>query len=74
MRNIVAISGFDTNSKNIRALRFDSVELEYAQDDFMQLWQQEKFIVRTFQEGLAFGGFNGVAGKVVAVLYVPTKR
>ncbi|KAM5457766.1 hypothetical protein McanCB49686_002751 [Microsporum canis] len=68
MRNIVAISGFDTNSKNIRALRFGSVELEYAQDDFMQLWQQEKFIVRTFQEGLAFGGFNGVAGKVVAVV------
>ncbi|KAF3481642.1 uncharacterized protein GIQ15_04401 [Arthroderma uncinatum] len=52
VRKIVAISGFNTNDKNIRALHIDSTELEVSREDFIRQWRRENFIVRTFQESL----------------------
>ncbi|KAK2850734.1 hypothetical protein FQN49_005371 [Arthroderma sp. PD_2] len=59
MRKIISACGFDTNDKNIRAQHFDSTELEVSREDFMRQWRQERFIVRTFQESLGYGGFIG---------------
>ncbi|KAM3078520.1 hypothetical protein ACMFMG_006392 [Clarireedia jacksonii] len=71
IRKIVAITGVDTNSKNIRALHFDSTELEISREEFMRKWRQGSFIVRTFQEGQGFKGYFGINGKVTLTRLIP---
>ena len=48
---IASVVGFDTNNKQIRALQFDSTELELSREEFAKLWRKKYFLVRTFQEG-----------------------
>ncbi|KAE8161884.1 ankyrin repeat-containing domain protein [Aspergillus tamarii] len=74
MRKIVATSGFDTNDKNIRALRFDSTKLEVSREDFMRQWRQERFVVRTFQESQGYKGFNGVVMDISSLLDDPREH
>jgi hypothetical protein len=50
LRRVVSAFGFDTNDRNIRALRFDSPELELSREEFLRLWRRRNFTVRTFQE------------------------
>lgn len=62
-RSIASAVGFDTNDKLVRALQFDSPELELSREEFAQMLRQNCFLVRTFQEGhgmkaTSFGGFN----------------
>ncbi|OAL66275.1 hypothetical protein A7C99_3383 [Trichophyton rubrum] len=65
MRKMVAFSMFSTNAYILRALHYGSHESKVAHDDFMRQWHQERFLVRTFQESLAFGIFPGITGKIV---------
>ncbi|KAH7128093.1 hypothetical protein B0J13DRAFT_412232, partial [Dactylonectria estremocensis] len=58
LRRLVAVCGFDKNDKNIRALRFDSTELEISREAFMRQWRQEEFLVRTFQESQSYKNFS----------------
>lgn len=64
MRKMVAFSMFSTNAYILRALHYGSHESKVAHDDFMRQWHQERFLVRTFQESLAFGIFPGITRKV----------
>jgi hypothetical protein len=64
VRRLVSAAGFDTSDQNLRALRIDGAELDICQEGFMQLYEQRRFEVRTFQEaqgmtGLGFFKFNG---------------
>ncbi|KDB23733.1 hypothetical protein H109_04413 [Trichophyton interdigitale MR816] len=65
MRKMVAFSMFSTNAYILRALHYGSHESKVAHDDFMRQWHQERFLVRTFQESLAFGIFPGITRKIV---------
>ena len=59
-------SGFDMNSRNMNALRFDSGELELLREEFVRLWREGPCKVKTFQEALGMVGINGLNGKVCA--------
>ena len=61
---IVHAAGFDTEDKNIRALRFESPELERCQEEFSSLWRSGRFAVKTFQEELGMAGVQGLNEKV----------
>ncbi|MCJ1250247.1 hypothetical protein MMC30_007473 [Trapelia coarctata] len=55
--------GSNRLAKQIRALQFDSSELELSREEFAKQWRRECFLVRTFQEGQGMkgtrlGGFN----------------
>lgn len=56
IRRIVAVVGFDTSDKVVRALQIDSAELEVCQEDFMRLYERRVFQVRTFQEAQGIQG------------------
>jgi hypothetical protein len=56
VRRIVSAAGLDTASQNLHTLRFDSAELEICQESFLQLYLEEAFQVRTFQEGQGMAG------------------
>lgn len=73
VRRIVAISGCDTNDKNIRALHFDSPELEVSREEFVRQWRQNKFIVKTFQESQGFKGVYGLTRKVILPIFFYVK-
>jgi hypothetical protein len=64
IRQIVTAVGFDTNEKNIKALQFDSFELELSREEFAKQWRQGSFQVRTFQESRGIVGVRGLSGKV----------
>lgn len=54
----------DTNPAVLRALGFDSPELELCRESFITQWRTRDFIVKTFQEshgivGVNAGPFNG---------------
>ena len=72
----MGLAGFDTNDKNIRALQIDSAELEFCQEEFIRLYNQGHFGVRTFQEakgltGMSFSGMNEkVCDRYFRTLYV----
>ncbi|EFR01669.1 hypothetical protein MGYG_04672 [Nannizzia gypsea CBS 118893] len=65
LRKIASFTGFGTNPRIIRLLHWDNPDLKASHNDFMQQWNQDKFLVRTFQEGLPFEPLNGILGKVV---------
>lgn len=54
----------DTSSKNVRMLKYDSPELETAQEEFTRQWRQGRFKVKTFQEARGFKGVQGLNEKV----------
>ena len=60
LRKIVSASGFSTSKGNIRALHFDSSELEGIHERFMKLKENGlcHFEIRTFQEAKGFTGLN----------------
>ena len=64
VRRIVSATGFDTNDRNLRALAYDSVELELSREEFTKQWRQGAFEVRTFQESHGLQGFRGLSEKV----------
>lgn len=68
LRKIVSASGFSTSDRNIRALHFDSSELEGIHERFMKLKEngQWHFEIRTFQEAKGVTGLNrfGLGEKV----------
>lgn len=59
-RRIAAVSGFDTNEKNLRALQIDSTELQMVHESFMHVYQRVDcpFKVLTFQESKGIAGIN----------------
>ncbi len=58
VRRVVSALGFDTNDKQIRALQFDSIELELSREEFARQWRKDYFLVRTFQEGQGMKATN----------------
>ena len=62
----MAAVGFDTTDRNIRALQFDSTELEHSREEFIKQWRDGHFEVRTFQEALGLNGVQGFNGKVLS--------
>ena len=63
VRQIMAVAGIDTSGQLIRSLRIGSPELEICQEEFMRLYLQSGFKVRSFHEGqgmmtVALGGLN----------------
>jgi ankyrin repeat domain-containing protein 50 len=68
LRRIVSATGFNTNERNIQALRIDSPELEGIHERFMKLKKKNQwhFEIRTFQEakGMMGVGFLGLGEKV----------
>ncbi|OQV09141.1 NACHT domain-containing protein [Cladophialophora immunda] len=65
LRRIVSAVGFDTNDSNIRALHFDSLELQLSQEEFLKIWRKKGFTVRTFQESSGVAGVRGLMEKIV---------
>lgn len=65
LSGLARISGFDTNNRNIDALRFDGSELELLREEFVGLWRDGPFKVKTFQEGRGMLPINGLNEKVV---------
>ncbi|MCJ1359347.1 MAG: hypothetical protein MMC33_009349 [Icmadophila ericetorum] len=69
LRRIASAATFDTNDKNIRALKFDSPELESIHERFMSQRRNGRwhFEVRTFQEakGLSRFAYFNLGEKVV---------
>ena len=63
-RRVVAATGMDTNNNNIRLLKYDSPQLEVAQEEFARQWRQGRFKVKTFQEARGFKGVQGLNEKV----------
>ena len=59
LRRIASAATFDTNDKNIRALKFDSPELESIHERFMSQRRNGRwhFEVRTFQEAKGLSRF-----------------
>jgi hypothetical protein len=49
---------FDTNPVMLRALGFDSPELELCRESFITQWRVYNFHVKTFQEALSMTGVN----------------
>ena len=68
LRRIVSAFGFDTNDRNIRALHFDSIELELSREEFLKIWRARAFEVRTFQEAQGLAGVKGFSGKVRCIM------
>jgi ankyrin repeat domain-containing protein 50 len=66
IRRIVGALGFDTSDRNIRALHFDSFELEMSREEFVRQWRRGPFQVRTFQESRGLAGFKGMSDKVTS--------
>lgn len=66
-RTFVGIFGAETSPAILSALGLRTTDLERAQESFSSLWQNYKFRVKTFQEGLGLTGINvgGLGGKVV---------
>jgi ankyrin repeat domain-containing protein 50 len=63
IRKIASVAGFDTSSQILNALKIDSPEISMCQENFMRLYEDHKFEVRTFQEakgmtGTSFFKFN----------------
>ena len=52
------LAGSDTNDSIIRALQLDSAQLEVCQEGFLQLYEQRRFEVRTFQEAKGMTGVS----------------
>jgi hypothetical protein len=52
LERIVAVAGFDTNTRNVKGLLPGSVELQDCHENFMRLYEKRgrHFRVRTFQE------------------------
>ncbi|KAI9815250.1 MAG: hypothetical protein M1827_002730 [Pycnora praestabilis] len=69
LRKISSASGFNTSDRNIRALQFDSSELEGIHERFMKLKEHDQWHleVRTFQEakGMTGLGYFRLGEKVV---------
>ena len=62
--SILRVAGFDTEDQNIRALQFESPELERCQEEFSNLWRSGRLAVKTFQEELGMAGVQGLNEKV----------
>ena len=63
-RKIVKMSGFSANDKVIKDLKFDSTIGRVLQEDFVQLLDERRPNIFTFQEGKGLTGFAAVSGKV----------
>lgn len=64
LRRVAAATGVETSDKNVRTLKYDSPELEIAQEEFTRQWRQGRFKVKTFQEARGFKGVQGLNEKV----------
>lgn len=68
LRRVAAATGMDTSNKHISMLKYDSSELEMAQEEFTRQWRQGRFKVKTFQEARGFKGMQGLNEKVTGLL------
>ena len=64
LRRVAAVTGMDTNDRNVHTLRYDSPELEMAREEFTRQWRQGRFTVKTFQEAKGLKGLQGLNEKV----------
>lgn len=64
LQRVAAATGMDTSNRNVRMLKYDSPELETAQEEFTRQWRQGRFKVKTFQEARGFKGVQGLNEKV----------
>ena len=65
LRRVAAVTGMDTNDRNVHILRYDSPELEMAREEFTRQWRQGRFTVKTFQEAKGLKGLQGLNEKVL---------
>lgn len=65
-RRIISAFGMKTHEGILNSLGLKTKDLERAQESFFSVWDQYKFSVKTFQEGLGLTGMNlGLFGKKV---------
>lgn len=74
LRRVAAATGMDTNDKSVRMLKYDSPELETAQEEFTRQWRQGRFKVKTFQEARGFKGVQGLNEKVTGQLVITLEQ
>ncbi|KAI9892641.1 MAG: hypothetical protein M1814_001334 [Vezdaea aestivalis] len=64
-QKILACSGFDTNDKLLRDLRFDSSTAKLLSEEFSRVLDETRPKVYTFQEAMGLSGFGPLSGRVV---------
>lgn len=65
-RRIISAFGIKTHEGILNSLGLKTTDLERAQESFFSVWDQYKFSVKTFQEGLGLTRVNvGLLGKKV---------
>lgn len=65
VRKLAALSGFDTNDKLLRDLRFDSSTAKLLSEEFAKVLDEVRPKVYTFQEAMGITGFGPLSGRVV---------
>ena len=58
------MSGFSANANVLKDLRFDSTTGRVLQEEFVQLLDEKRPGIFTFQEGKGLTGFAPLSGKV----------